>query len=1073
MATLLLCLVTAAGFTQTPRDSILVGAWEFDRGNVAIYNVGMSYADTEPVVVNGNVYPNQAEYDLDFPVTATYTLWAKYTAQDSRPVDLYLDDKLVAHGVSSVTGSWQISQGKWEKQGDVEIPQGRHTLKFVCPAGCIPHIAAFRLDSSVPFPEGTKRRKPKRLETQAAQNCSGKPEPGKYDYEAYVRTDGYVDAPQDYDPILPYDPVPAPAPRAERILEYLLMGEGKYRVEALVAPNEWEEWAAILSVQVVEGRTETESMLLAEAPKRIGKMLGHTDRLIGSFRRVTHRAFLAAEAAESERLAAELQRVDGLSDEDKAKWEQVYGLYVKAYVLKNRVALSNPLLDFGKLLFARRLTYNTSHIYTTYFDGSDRYQEGGGLFTLSDLRPDAQPAPLVPELDSKGIFRDPDVSFDGQKVVFSYKPDKPTPCRLYEVNADGSGLRQLSNTDYDDIDPCYLPDGRIAFISTRCRRVVLCHNAFTVSVLYTMDADGGDVQCISTNTVNEFTPSVLADGRLAFTRWEYVDKHVGNNQSMWVMNPDGAHPSHMSGEHWGPVTLWEPRQVPGSSKIVTTLAPHMPIAVGPVALVDPADVCSSPAKFENLTPEVPPPHHFGWLRTDVGFYCSPFPLSEDYYIVSYAYGPGDRDPTGYALYLLDRWNNRDLIYRDPDFSCFEAFPVAARTRPPIVPEAGTPHDEVARVCVLDVYEGLTGIERGRVKYLRVVEEVPKPVSANCIGFGLQHPVVSNNGHFVVKKLLGEVPVEEDGSVYFEAPAKAALYFAALDENYMELQRMRALTQLEPGETVTCVGCHEQRTTAPMNATPLALRKPARTIPTPLDGVRGIDFARDAQPVLTRHCVSCHGGEQPAGSLDLSPDPTNIFNVAYENLTNRGYVNFIDIRRADTLPLRPPLHYGSHASKIIEVLRTTHKDRVTLPPDDLRRLVTWIDLNAPYYGTYLFNRPNTVGGHELLTPGIKAALHGVFDRRCASCHGQDKARVERVKFLDVEQSPALLAPLAKAAGGTEKCGQPVFPSRDDPEAQAMLDALHQLAEEIRTNPREDMLAERPPIVEADMRYVYRP
>jgi hypothetical protein len=1061
----------APSTAQTAPDSILVGSWEYDRGNVAIYNVGMSYADTEPVVVNGNVQPNQAEYDLDFPVTATYELWAKYTAEQSRPVDLFLDDALIVRGLASVTGSWQISQGKWEKQADVEIAQGRHAFRFVCPGPCIPHIAAFRFDSKVPFPEGTKRRRPKRIEAVASQHCSGKPEPGKYDYEAYVRDDGFVDAPQDYDPLLPYDPVPPPAPRAERILEYLLMGEGKYHVEATVQPNEWGEWMALLSVKVDDQRTETDSLPLTT--DRVRKMLIHARTLIGNFRAATDRRFLDAEAQQADSLLADLERVEQMNEDDQARWQRLYDLYVKAYLLKNRVALSNPLLGFGKLLFAKRLTYNTSHIYTTYFDGSNRYQEGGGLYVLDGLRPDAQATPIVEGLDSKGIFRDPDLSWDASKVVFSYKADKPTPCRLYEVGIDGTGLRQLTNTDFDDVDPCYLPNGRIAFVSTRCKRVVLCHNAFTVSVLYTMDADGGDVRCISTNTVNEFTPSVLADGRLAFTRWEYVDKHVGNNQSMWVMNADGSNPVDMAGEHWGPITLWEPRQVPGSDKIVTTLAPHMPIAVGPVALVDPADVCSSPAKYQNLTPEIPPPHHFGWLRTDGGFYCNPFPLSEDYYIVSYAYGPGDREPTGYALYLLDRWNNRDLIYRDPNFSCFEAFPVKPRPHPPVIPDVPPADRNVGRFCVLNVYEGLTGVAPGAVKYLRVIEEIPKPVSANCIGFGLQNPVVSNYGHYAVKKLLGEVPVEPDGSAYFEAPAKAALYFSALDENYMELQRMRALTQLEPGETLTCVGCHEHRTTAPTNSYVAALRKPTRQITPPLDGVRGADFAYDVQPVLTRHCVKCHSGEKPAGNLDLSPDPTDLFNVAYENLTSRGYVSFVDVRRADSLPLRPPMYYGSHASKIIQVLQTTHRDRVQLPPDDFRRLVTWIDCNAPYYGTYLFTRPGTIGGRELLTPGIKAALHGVFDKRCASCHGQDKSRVERVKFLDVDQSPALLAPLAKSAGGTEKCGQAVFVDRDDPDAKALIDTLHKLAEEIKTNPRIDMLAKRPPITEPDMRYTYRP
>jgi hypothetical protein len=676
-------------------------------------------------------------------------------------------------------------------------------------------------------------------------------------------------------------------------------------------------------------------------------------------------------------------------------------------------------------------------------------------------------------LGDKAIFRDPDVSFNGTKIIFAQKPDAPTPYRIYEVGADGMGLRQITNSDYDDVNPVHLPNERIVFISTRCRRVVLCHNAFTVSVLYTMNADGSDVRCISTNTVNEFTPSVLADGRLAFTRWEYVDKHVGNNQSMWALNPDGTNPVHIAGEHWGPITFWEPRQVPNSPKIVCTLAPHMPIAVGPIVLVDTADVCSSPAKFENLTPEIPPPHHFGWSRTDVGYYCNPYPLSEDYHIVSYAYGPDDREPTGYGLYLLDRWNNRDLIYREPDFSSFEASPLRPHTRPAVLPEVTPAEKPVGQYCVLDVYQGLEGVARGTVKYLRVIEEVPKPVSANCPGFGLQYPVLSNYGHYVAKKLHGEVPIEPDGSVYFEAPANAALYFSALDENYEEIQRMRAITTLAPGETVTCIGCHEHRTTSPPNRWPLALAHGPVPITPPLDGPHGVDFAYDVQPVLNRNCVKCHSGGKPAGNLDLSPDPTNLFNVAYENLTNRGYVSFVDVRRADSLPLRAPMYYGSFASKMIQVLKATHQERVRLSKEDWRRLYTWIDCNAPYYGTYLYSRPGTIGGRELLTADIRASLKAVFDKRCASCHKQDVARIERIKFLDVEQSPALLAPLAKSAGGTEKCGQAVFPSRDDPDAKALIDTLNRLAQEIKTNPREDMLTQRPPITEANMRYVYRP
>jgi hypothetical protein len=1066
---MLVALTVGIRAEDKPANSILVRCYEYDRGNVLVFDTGSSYADTEPVVINAGQQPNAMEYDIDFPIAARYVLWAKYAAADSRPVDIFLDEAKIAQGFKSTTGSWQASTGKWEQQCEVDITAGKHCVKLVCPGPCIPHIIAIRLDSPVPFPAGFKR-KPKPIERNLNMAWSGKPEKGRFGFAAYVRPDGFVDAPADYNPMVPFERVPPPTPNAERVLEYLLMAPGKHHVAATVQPVEdGTGWEARLSVKVNDQRTDT--AVLPLSAEHVRQMLEHTKRLIGNFRGMGEAGALRAEETQAGKLLRELEGAAAKGDQEKDKWEGVYDLYVRAFLLKNRVALSNPLLKCQRLLFVKRFTYDTSHIYTTYFDGSHRF--GGGLYTLSPLRPEASPTRIAGELSDKAIYRDPDLSWDGTRLLFSYKPDPPTPCRLYEVGVDGSGLRQVTSSEYDDIDPCYLPNGRIMFVSTRCRRVVLCHNAFTVSVLYTAKADGSDVRCVSPNTVNEFTPSVLADGRVAYTRWEYVDKHLGNNQSMWVADPDGGRPAHLSGEHWGPITLWEPRQVPGSPLIVCTLAPHMPIAVGPVALVDPTDVCTSPARYENLTPELPAPHHFGWHRTDVGYYGNPFPLSKDYFLVSYAYGPGDREPAGYGLYLLDRWNNRDLIYRDPDISCFEALPVQRRPRPPILAEPSASDDAFGRACVMDVYRGLDGIERGKVKYLRIIEEIPKPVSAECSGYGLQYPVISNYGHLALKRVWGTVPVEPDGSAYFKVPANVGVYFAALDEDFMEVQRMRALTHVLPGQTLACVGCHEPRTTTPPNQPALAVRRPPSEITPPPDGVHAPDFAYDVQPVLNRQCARCHTGEKPAGGLDLSPDPTNLFNVAYENLTTRGYVSYVDARRSDTLPLRRPKYYGSHASRLIEVLRTTHRDRVKLPPEGFRRLVEWIDCNAPYYGTYLFTRKNTVGGEELLTPGIRAALNGVFERKCASCHQKDVARIERISFAHPEQSPALLAPLARAAGGTERCGRAVFPSRDDPDAQALIGALARLQEEMKTNPRMDMRPERPPLLDPQCRYVYRP
>jgi len=1052
-------------------SSMLIRAYAFDRGNVQTIASG-SYADAEPVVLNGGKVPNVMEYDIDFPVSADYTLSGRYAALESRPVDIYVDGKKIAQGFKSVTGSWQSSSAIWEKACDVSLAKGKHTLKLACPGPCIPHIVAMRLDSSVPFPAGWKLRRPgaKRLTDRPLGQLSGY-DNGKDGYEAFVREDGFVNVPDQYNPIIRFERHPAPAPNAHRILEYTLMGRDKYDVKATISEDPRENadgWAATLSVQVRDGRTESAVLPLSE--KQLRKMLRHALTLIADFRETSGPDVLETERRHAQRLLSELDALMSVEQDNQDKWRRFYELYLQGYQLKNRVALSNPLLDFSKLVFVKRQTYDTSHIYTTYFDGSHRF--GGNLYVMSKLRPDAEPRQLAKELSHDGIYRDPDVSWDGKRVLFSYKPPKQSsPYQIFEIGVDGGGLRKLTDSNYDDVDPVYLPDGRIMFVSTRPQRVVLCHNAFTVSVLHTMNADGSNIHCVSVNTSNEFTPSVAGDGNVLYTRWEYVDKNLGNNQALWRARPDGTFAEHIAGAHWGPVTFWEPRQVPGSQLIVCTLAPHMPIAVGPIALVDPHDVCRCPAKFTNLTPELPPPHHFSWHRSDVGYYCNPYPLSEKYFLVSYNYNADPREAKGYGLYLLDRWGNRDLLYRDPDVSCFEAMPAVARSRPPALPVAERQAENTGTFIVLDVYQGLKGVERGEVKYLRVINEVAKPVSAQCPGYRLQYPVVSQHGNFAVKRLLGTVPVEQDGSVHFQAPAGKALYFAALDENYMEIQRMRSFVHLEPGQTITCIGCHENRRTAPQNTLVAALGRPASQITPPPGGIRAPDFYLDVQPVLDRYCVECHSGKRIDGGVDLAADYTNLFNVAYETLT-AGYVNYVSLYSSATLALRPPKYYGSHASKLIDVLRGDHKQYVELPPDAFRKLVTWIDCNAPYYSTYRYTRPGTTGGRELVAGEVQRALEGVFSKRCASCHKGDTNRVRQVRFPHIERSPTLLAPLAKTSGGTGRCGQAVFADRNDPDYQAMQKALALLHEQIQKNPRVDMLIARPSIVDKNAPYRFR-
>jgi hypothetical protein len=234
-----------------------------------------------------------------------------------------------------------------------------------------------------------------------------------------------------------------------------------------------------------------------------------------------------------------------------------------------------------------------------------------------------------------------------------------------------------------------------------------------------------------------------------------------------------------------------------------------------------------------------------------------------------------------------------------------------------------------------------------------------------------------------------------------------------------------------------------------------------------------DFYYDAQPVLNRHCTKCHSGAKPKGGVDLSPDYTNLFNVAYETLVRKGLTSYVNIYQVSTLVTRPPKYYGSHASKIIQVLRTTHKDRVKMPPEDWRRFVTWIDSNAPYYGTYAYKRPNTIGGREIFARQ-KGALAAIHKKRCASCHGGNaEPTLLRVRLDDLGKTRALLAPLAKEAGGEATCKKAAFKNKDDPDYQKLAALYAQVKAECDANPRVDMLDTRPAPTDPKCRYVYRP
>ena len=673
----------------------------------------------------------------------------------------------------------------------------------------------------------------------------------------------------------------------------------------------------------------------------------------------------------------------------------------------------NPLLKDARLLFVKRYTYNSKHYYDDFLHIS---RFGGNLCVLSVA--DGSVREIAPQL-AGGIFDRYDVSFDARRIVFGYRRPKREGFRIYEIGVDGKGLRAITRPPddedrriakygqtsqqeswygsmayqfwTDDLHPCYLPDGGICFASTRCEHGVLCTPAHYLACtnLFRVDADGKDLRRLSQGALSEYTPTMLEDGRILYNRWEYVYKGIAAVQPLWTMRPDGSGSEEFYGNNIAnPGVFWQARQVPGHPRLAVSIGcGHEPLGVGQVLLLDLYKGKRTPEAMTSLTPEVKTRNLRGlyqlrngvWREDIYGpFYSDPYPLSDKFFLVSCNPDSRYNDETAYGLYLLDAFGNRVLIYEDPEISCWQPMPLRPRKKPPVLPAqsaigeqtkpAGS--DATATVFLSDVYQGLPGVKRGTVKYVRVMEQVPKPWAAEvdplreedrrADGYG-GHIAVSMNAHIWIAVLRGIAPVEEDGSACFEVPADRNLFFQVLDKDFMEVQRMRTFVTFKAGEKRSCIGCHEHRRQAPASRPSIAFGRapttlaaqPGETAPRPLH------YPTDVQPILDRRCVTCHNGKDPKAKPDLRGEMTTLFNRSYENIFRAKLVNTIrewaggsySMQNAEAVP---PYSHGSHRSRLVKVLKEGHYD-VKLSRQEWIKLVTWIDCGAPYYGSYYGRR----------------------------------------------------------------------------------------------------------------------
>jgi len=728
-------------------------------------------------------------------------------------------------------------------------------------------------------------------------------------------------------------------------------------------------WAMIqLDWRRQDGSLETAEAYAAATARHLAK----ARLLLADLRHAQPADFGAVEAQSLESLARDAGRA-GLS------LEQQRELYLRVRRLKRQIALENPLLRFGKLLFSKRVPTSYSHLVMQYFGW--RARPGGGLFILEDPGRSLACRDILQGKLAGGNVLEPRLSWDAKRIVFSFvkagteydplKLDNKSDegfYHIYEVNVDGTGLRQLTSGPFDDLMPTYLPDGGIAFSSTRRRGYARCFGPqfsprWHVYALHRMDADGGNLRGLSSHDTNEWFPAVSQSGLIVYARWDYIDRDAVTHQTLWSTRPDGSNPLAV----WGNATptphcTFQIQPIPGSQKLVFTGSAHHSITAGSIALVDPAVARDGEAAITRITPEIPFPEAEGGNIPE--YYEAPWPLSEKYFLVGYSplplvWEPGANPPNAVGICLLDRWGNRELIYRDPEIGSTNPCPLVPRPMPPVVPSSLPRRSPPAGEMVLaDVYQGLGRVPRGSVKELRIVQIFPKttPV-ANSPPIGV---AAEENG----RAILGTVPVEPDGSARFLVPARRPLLFQVLDADGFAYQTMRSVTYVQPGERVACVGCHENRMSAPIRAsgTLMALgRGPSPIDPGPLGG-RPFSFVEMVQPVLDRHCVRCHGGEKIEGKIDLTRAPAGSYTKSYlalcrdrdfwhvgTNPTNAAEALVPRFGGRNQIQVTPPGGmYGALGSRLVKLLRKGHYD-VRLGPGDFRRLAAWIDLNAIFYG----------------------------------------------------------------------------------------------------------------------------
>ncbi len=709
----------------------------------------------------------------------------------------------------------------------------------------------------------------------------------------------------------------------------------------------------------------------ASSPRSVEAVMTASERLLAALSRNNHALNLDAERTALAKLKAQVAGIGQLDD------SQRLDLYRDIRWTTRRMALTNPLIAGRRVVFMKRRRFicQMLHEYLGYYYDYEDIS-GGGIYCLEEPGYSFAVRELTPHQLGRGNFTTLSLGYDAKTIYFAFaeraetKPDFYSPQRkcfhLFAMDADGGNLRQLTDGSEDDFDPCPLPDGGIAFMSSQRGGFTRCNNPWEplpAHTLHRLDPTLTHRRTLSFHETSEWHPSVLHDGRIVYIRWDYVDRSAANFHGLWISNPDGSASEALFGNYTMRINAcYQPKAIPNSDKLVFLAGAHHADVGGSLVLLDPQRIALDPdtgqdrfEAIETLTPEVCFPEASGWPGS---YFHSPWPLSEDYFLIAFSFDPlpgmGShvKEDTKTGLYYFDRFGNMELLYRDEDISSMYPIPLEPRDMPPAIASAldETLEDE-GEFLLTNVQTGHFPMPADRpIVALRIFQVLPKSRThvANV-------PRVGYANAESARLLLGTVPVESDGSAYFRAPARKPLYFQAVDADGRAVQSMRSVTYLQPGERQGCIGCHEPRreTTAAQSTRSLAMNRPPSVIAPGPDGTRPFSFPRLVQPILDKHCVACHDGSSgdDKSQLVLTGETTDHFTKAYDNL--KPFVRWYEWGGASIEPIvTRPGRIGTDASPLTSVLADpVHAEKVELTNAESRRLYIWLDGNAPFYGTY--------------------------------------------------------------------------------------------------------------------------